>query len=113
MKCPNCGVIDQTHVYDSRRVQETIRRRRVCNYCNKRFKTFEVTEIHYNENRQNYVNWTDGELNTLVYLREQGMFQKDIGKLFGRSQRSVQKKLRDLLDSGEYFTILEDLKIEA
>ncbi|WP_144645378.1 hypothetical protein [Priestia megaterium] len=113
MKYPNCGVVDQTNVYDSRRIHETIRRRRVCDYCKKRFKTFEVTEIHYNEYRRPQISWTEGELNTLVFLREQGMLQKDIGKLLGRTENGVQKRLKDLLDSGEYFSVADNLKIEA
>ena len=48
MKCPYCGSSD-TRVSDSRPVEEnnSIRRRRVCDECNKRFTTFEKTEsIH-------------------------------------------------------------------
>ncbi len=113
MKCPECGVIDQNHVYDSRRVLETIRRRRVCNYCKKRFKTYEVTGIHYRENKRSQMPWTEGELNTMVFLREQEMPHRDIGKLLGRTENSIQKKLKDLLDSGEYFDIADYLKIES
>lgn len=45
MKCPNCGYSD-SKVIDSRPVEErnSIRRRRECLACQKRFTTFEVIE---------------------------------------------------------------------
>ena len=45
MKCPNCGHID-SKVIDSRPVEEgnSIRRRRECLNCQKRFTTFEMLE---------------------------------------------------------------------
>ena len=45
MKCPNCG-FDDSKVIDSRPVEErnSIRRRRECLSCGKRFTTFEVIE---------------------------------------------------------------------
>lgn len=45
MKCPNCGCSD-SKVIDSRPVEErnSIRRRRECLACQKRFTTFEVIE---------------------------------------------------------------------
>lgn len=43
MKCPFCGSA-QTNVADSRDHEETVRRRRQCLNCNKRFTTFERAE---------------------------------------------------------------------
>ena len=45
MKCPNCGFTD-SKVIDSRPVEEgnSIRRRRECLSCQKRFTTFEILE---------------------------------------------------------------------
>ena len=45
MKCPYCGN-DDNKVYDSRSVEESnsIRRRRECTGCGKRFTTFETVE---------------------------------------------------------------------
>ena len=45
MKCPSCGFSD-THVLDSRRTEEgnSIRRRRECAECGKRFTTYEIIE---------------------------------------------------------------------
>ncbi|HEY3327235.1 MAG TPA: transcriptional regulator NrdR [Novimethylophilus sp.] len=47
MKCPFCGA-DDTQVIDSRVNDEgdTIRRRRRCASCEKRFTTYEVAELH-------------------------------------------------------------------
>ena len=46
MKCPFCNQ-DNTRVVDSRPVEETnsIRRRRLCDSCGKRFTTYEVVEM--------------------------------------------------------------------
>ena len=45
MKCPNCGSAD-SHVLDSRHVEEgnSIRRRRECAECKRRFTTYEAIE---------------------------------------------------------------------
>ena len=45
MKCPFCGQ-DNTRVVDSRPVEEsnTIRRRRMCDSCGRRFTTYEKLE---------------------------------------------------------------------
>lgn len=40
MKCPHCGHVD-TRVVDTREAAETIRRRRECFNCGKRFTTYE------------------------------------------------------------------------
>lgn len=47
MKCPFCGALD-TQVIDSRVNDEgdTIRRRRRCASCEKRFTTYETAELH-------------------------------------------------------------------
>ncbi len=47
MRCPNCGFPD-SKVIDSRPVEEgnSIRRRRECLSCERRFTTFEVLESH-------------------------------------------------------------------
>lgn len=61
MKCPFCGH-ENTRVIDSRPAEEnnSIRRRRVCDECNKRFTTYEKIEtipliiIKKDENREAY-----------------------------------------------------------
>lgn len=46
MKCPNCGSLDKDHVLDSRPVDDgsSIKRRRECSACGKRFTTYEVVD---------------------------------------------------------------------
>lgn len=46
MKCPNCGSLDKDHVLDSRPVDDgsSIKRRRECSACGKRFTTYEVID---------------------------------------------------------------------
>lgn len=61
MKCPYCGR-DDTRVVDSRPVEDnnSIRRRRVCDACQKRFTTYEKIEtiplviIKKDDNREQY-----------------------------------------------------------
>ena len=61
MKCPFCGH-ENTRVIDSRPAEEnnSIRRRRVCDECNKRFTTYETREtipliiINKDNNRETY-----------------------------------------------------------
>ncbi|MBQ7066908.1 MAG: transcriptional repressor NrdR [Lachnospiraceae bacterium] len=61
MKCPFCGH-ENTRVIDSRPAEEnnSIRRRRVCDECNKRFTTYEKVEtipliiIKKDDNRETY-----------------------------------------------------------
>lgn len=59
MKCPFCGK-DNTRVIDSRPADESIRRRRQCDECNKRFTTYEKIEtiplvvIKKDQNREPY-----------------------------------------------------------
>ena len=43
MKCPNCG-FEESKVLDSRPLENSIRRRRMCNECGYRFTTFETAE---------------------------------------------------------------------
>ena len=61
MRCPYCNQ-DNTRVVDSRPVEETnsIRRRRLCDSCGRRFTTYEnveiipLTVIKKNQNREQY-----------------------------------------------------------
>ena len=61
MKCPYCGS-DDTRVIDSRPADDnySIRRRRICDQCNKRFTTYEKVEtipliiIKKDNNREQY-----------------------------------------------------------
>ncbi len=61
MRCPYCGK-DNTRVVDSRPVEEdnSIRRRRICDFCGRRFTTYEKIEtipmivIKKDSNRETY-----------------------------------------------------------
>ncbi|MBR2461068.1 MAG: transcriptional repressor NrdR [Clostridia bacterium] len=45
MKCPSCGCIDNSKVVDSRPTEDySIRRRRECLECHKRFTTYEIID---------------------------------------------------------------------
>ncbi len=43
MKCPNCG-FTESRVIDSRPTENSIRRRRCCDSCNRRFTTYESVQ---------------------------------------------------------------------
>lgn len=113
MKCPNCGLLDKdSRVLDSRPWKHTIRRRRLCSSCGYKWATYEATEGEFfsDRNRNKYLPWSPGEEETLVKLREEGTTYTAIGKLLGRSRMSVDRKVNKLLESGEYFYILNILE---
>lgn len=43
-RCPRCGASTMATVLDSRRMDHCVRRRRVCNECDHRITTYEVSE---------------------------------------------------------------------
>ena len=112
MKCPNCGIVDHTNrVVDSRPWKHTIRRRRECNSCNHRWNTFEAIEEEFITERtgKKYLPWTPGEEETLVQFREKKMNYIEIGKMLGRDRNAVSRKVDKLMESGEYFVILDEI----
>lgn len=112
MKCPNCGIIDHNNrVVDSRAWKHTIRRKRKCNSCNHKWNTFEAIEEEYITDRtgKKYLPWTPGEEETLVHLREAGLNYKKIGEKLGRNRNAVSRKVNKLMESGEYFIILDEM----
>jgi transcriptional regulator NrdR family protein len=112
MKCPHCGLIDhECRVVDSRPFGTTIKRRRECSYCKKRWNTFEVVQEEYisKRNKHHYIPWTDGEISTLISLYQQGFSKTEIAKRLGRTRHSVSRKLDKLTASGEYFKFLRDI----
>lgn len=116
MKCPNCGMVDhKNRVVDSRAWKHTIRRRRKCNSCNYNWNTYEAVEEEFITDRtgKKYLPWTPGEEETLVRLREAGLNYVRIGEKLGRNRNAVSRKVDKLMESGEYFVILDDLEINA
>jgi transcriptional regulator NrdR family protein len=116
MKCPNCGLIDHDNrIVDSRPINNTIKRTRKCSFCGHKWRTFEVTEEKYlylaSRDKTGRKFWTQEECRNLVLFREQGMTYKAIAEKFGRTWASVRDQTRELLDSGEYFEFLEELKV--
>lgn len=111
MKCPQCGLMETSSVWDSRNYKNVIRRRRICKECNHRWITFEVHERYYKDPKT--IVWSEGERITLVTLRERGLSYEVIGELLGRSTPSVKRETIRLTASGDYYSILEHNKIKA
>lgn len=115
MKCPHCGLINHNcRVVDSRPYRDTVKRTRLCEHCNRKWRTFELEQDRYQyfleRDKTGRRLWLDGEEKTLVLYREQGKTYKELGELFGRSKESVRVKVMKLRDSGRYFDILEELE---
>lgn len=115
MKCPNCGLVDhESKVMDSRPFKNTIKRTRKCTYCGNRWKTYEILEDKYlylaSRDKTGRKAWTEEECKNLVSFKEQGLTYRQIAERFGRTQGSVKTHTMKLLETGEYFTYLEELE---
>ena len=79
MRCPYCKEINQDKVIDSRLSEggEVIRRRRVCQYCHKRFTTKERVE---------------NEVKLLVVKRDGARVPYDRSKILAGLQRACYKR---------------------
>ncbi|MEE1114499.1 MAG: transcriptional regulator NrdR [Eubacterium sp.] len=92
MKCPYCNQ-DNTRVVDSRPVEEdnSIRRRRVCDSCGRRFTTYEKIE----------------QIPLMVIKKDQSREQYNRTKIFDGVMRACHKRkvsvqqMNDLVDSVE------------
>ena len=107
MKCPFCGH-ENTRVIDSRPAEEnnSIRRRRVCDECNKRFTTYEKVEtipliiIKKDDNRETY-DRSKIEAGVLRACHKRPIPAKDISALvdkveleiFNREEREIPSKI--------------------
>jgi transcriptional repressor NrdR len=107
MKCPYCGS-DNTRVIDSRPAEDNnaIRRRRVCDECNKRFTTYEKVEtipliiIKKDNNREAY-DRSKIEAGVLRACHKRPVSATVIGKLvdeveteiFGREEREIPSQV--------------------
>ena len=107
MKCPFCGH-ENTRVIDSRPAEDnnSIRRRRVCDECGKRFTTYEKIEtipliiIKKDNNRETY-DRAKIEAGVLLACHKRPIPAKDINTLidkveqeiFSREEREIPSKL--------------------
>ena len=107
MKCPYCGKTD-TRVIDSRPAEDnsTIRRRRCCDECGKRFTTYEKVEtiplivIKKDNNRETY-DRSKIEAGVLRACHKRPIPAKDISALvdkveleiFNREEREIPSKI--------------------
>ncbi len=95
MKCPFCGQ-DNTRVIDSRPAEDnnSIRRRRVCDECNKRFTTYEKVEtiplivIKKDNNRETY-NRKKIEDGVIVACHKRPVPAADITKLIDEVEAEI------------------------
>lgn len=113
MKCPNCGLVDNDgRVIDSRRVNNTVRRRRACSHCDVEYRTYEVTESDYftprNTKKRKY--WTTEEELNLVRLHNDRVKKSEIGRMLGRSRMSIIRKLDRLIEDGKYLEYLSEVE---
>jgi transcriptional regulator NrdR family protein len=118
MKCPCCGLIDHdTKIIDSRQIDNTVKRIRKCSFCGFKWKTYEVLEEKYlylaSRDKTGRKFWTRAECKNLVLFREQGLTYKTIAERLGRSWQGVRQQTKDLLDSGQYFKLLEEVKVRC
>ena len=100
MKCPFCNQ-DNTRVVDSRPVEDTnsIRRRRLCDVCGRRFTTYEkvesipLTVIKKDQNREQY---------------DRGKIQEGIKKEYYKRTITIEK-IEEMMDAieGEIFNTEE------
>ncbi len=107
MKCPFCQH-DETQVLDSRVVEETnsIRRRRRCLSCNKRFNTFETAEIRMPQILKNTGVRTSFDEQKLRTSLERALHKRPVKvEVIDVAVNAIQKKLR-LLGEREVPTTL-------
>lgn len=112
MKCPDCGRLDKnSRVIDSRPFKHTIKRRRECSFCGHRWNTFEAMEIEFfsDRNRNKYLSWSTGEEKTAIFMVFDGFTRTAIAKVLGRSRMSVTRKLEKLIESKEYFKVIQSM----
>ena len=117
MKCPFCGH-DNTRVIDSRPAEEnnSIRRRRVCDECDKRFTTYEKVEtipliiIKKDNNRETY-DRSKIEAGVLLACHKRPISAAQIEKLVDEVETDVFRMEEKEVSSeviGEY--VMEKLK---
>ena len=114
MKCPYCGNTD-TRVIDSRPVEETnsIRRRRSCDECGKRFTTYEKVEtiplivIKKDNNREQY-DRAKIEAGVLRACHKRPISANDINKLIDEVETEIFAREEKEIASDEIGSIVMD-----
>lgn len=115
MKCPECGLIDNSKVTDSRNIKTIIKRSRKCKGCQNKWKTYEINEEQYNyaiRDKTQRRGWTCTESKNLIKFRIEGLSYDTIGEKLGRTPGSVKTHLYGLLETGDYFYYMEELEAE-
>ncbi|MBS4171923.1 hypothetical protein [Bacillus sp. FJAT-49736] len=62
--------------------------------------------------KRNQQIWSEGEIINLIKMRESNLTEKVIAGKLGRTFGSVHRKTQELLESGEYFVILDELEMD-
>lgn len=115
MKCPECGLIDSNcRVIDSRPFKNTIKRRRVCSFCNHKWNTYEIDESKFeflaSRDKTGRRDWTELEELNLVKMKEDGKTYKEISNRLGRTYGSVKARVNLLLSTGDYFGYMDEVE---
>lgn len=114
MKCPFCGS-ENTRVIDSRPADDSnsIRRRRVCDECNKRFTTYEKVEtiplivIKKDQNREQY-DRSKIEAGVLRACHKRPISAEQITALVDEVETGIFSKEEKEIDSSEIGEIVMD-----
>lgn len=130
MKCPECNN-SNTKVTDSRFIEGTKKRRRLCS-CGHKWTTYElalekeqVAKLLQKGNYRKGKPWTENEDDELQFLYEEGNTLQEIADEIGRSFESVDKrvrrlglrrkkslsKLNKLLENKDFLKVLDSIKV--
>ncbi|MBL8505458.1 transcriptional regulator NrdR [Methylobacillus glycogenes] len=108
MKCPFCGA-DDTQVIDSRVNEEgnSIRRRRRCSACDKRFTTYETAELHLPQVVKQNGNREEFNRDKLLLSFTRALHKRPVPTEY--VDRALEHIVQKLLAKGEREIIARDL----
>lgn len=84
--------------------------------CDSEVKARGICNKHYQQLKKSSkltisdIYWTEVQKANAVRLREEGHTFKSIGEKIGRTKKGVFIKIQSMLDSGEYFDLLDGRK---
>lgn len=108
MLCPWCEKeAEKTKVVDSNVKDKYTLRKRFCVTCGRDFHTHEVTT-----RTPANVAWPFSDRLSIALLTEKGYSDKDVGKMLERPYTMVRIARESMLDSGEYFDMLDIIEQE-